>query len=84
MSSLNSRCGLLTVLLSSLTCAEALGGCWVAGLQRRVLHDLCSGGGVGSSLLVLALGATLAEGLFEAGQRPRRLCRERHVGAVYV
>jgi hypothetical protein len=84
MSSLNSRCGLLTVLLSSLTCAEALGGCWVAGLQRRVLHDLCSGGGVGASLLVLALGAALAEGLFEAGQRPRRLCRERHVGAVYV
>lgn len=63
----------LTVLLSGLTGAEAFGGCWVASLQRRVLHHLCRGGGVGASLLLLALGAALAECLFEAGQRPRRL-----------
>jgi len=60
------------VLLSGLRGTETLGGCRVASLQGRVL-DLGGGRGIGASLLLLALGATLAERLFEAGQRPRRL-----------
>lgn len=63
---------ILTVLLGGLGGTETLGGRRVASLQRRVL-DLGGGGGIGTSLLLLTLGATLAERLFEAGQRPRRL-----------